>query len=620
MQYTSEQLKILKHDPTKHARILAGPGTGKSSIIISYIIKIHKNYPNKIVRLLTFTRAANRELIDKALKAGHDKVVSSTIHSFAISILLINPDTSGLPEPIRIADDWEWKELIRKDIARRLTTTATIVDKLKNEMSAHWESLSQEKDTKISKEIRARFIGMWEEHRRIYGYTLLAELPFRLKIALEGNSDLDLGELELLAIDEYQDLNACDLKCIKLISERGIAIIAIGDDDQSIYKFRKAHPAGIRNFTKEYKAINCPLTISHRCGKKILEWANYVIQGDITRPLKHSLKPGNNCPDGIVGYLVFNRENKEAEGIARLINWLTKKEKVPLEEILVLVRTKTIARLIKNTFKDHNICYADPEEALDLLCHRNTRKLLCILRLLTNKYDSLAWWTLLCLTKGIGNNTINEIYELARKNNSSFCEIIIKEAKNGFENITLSRGKLSVCVKKILEIIEKIEIPGDVKWGSWIKEQIKNKKLPDLPEGMEELLIKIDDFKDEIEQVSLNQYINQIEPVVKDIMNSKIPDRIRIMTIIRSKGLTVRATIIVGAEDGIIPHPKGDLQEERRLLYVGMTRASNYLYITRCQRRTGPTARSGLQNVAGRRLPCPFLNGGPISVKWVKSS
>jgi len=613
MKYTSEQLKIFKHDPTKHACILAGPGTGKSSTVISYISKIREKELNKIIKLLTFTRAANSELIDKTLKAGHEKVISSTVHSFAISILLTNPGTTNLPEPLRIADDWEWRELIRRDIARKLHTTVTMVDKLKNEMSAHWESLSPEKDDSISDETRGRFMGMWEEHRRMFGYTLLAELPFRLKIALEGNPNLDLGSLELIAVDEYQDLNACDLKCFRLISERGITVIAIGDDDQSIYKFRKAHPVGIRNFVKQYQAINYPLTISHRCGNKILNWANHVIQGDTSRPPRVSLRPGDNVSEGSVGYLVFTRENKEAKGVARLIKWLTDEEKIPLEEIFVLVRTKSIGKLIKDTLKRMEIPYSDPEEALNILHNENTRELLCILRLIINREDSLAWWALLHLTNGIGPNIINKIYELARLTKSSFGKTTIKESENKFKNISTSRNKIITRTREILELLEKIEPPNEVRWGNWIVEQIEKNMLPEIPDEMKKLLIKIDDFKDSIEQKGLGPYINQIEPVIRDITNSKTAGRVRIMSLSRSKGLTVRAAIIAGAEDGIIPHPRGDYQEERRLLYVGMTRPREYLYITRSLRRTGPTARSGQTNVAGMRCPCPFLDGGPVS-------
>jgi len=612
MEFTHEQKQILGHNPDKHACILAGPGTGKSSTIISYISELRKKHPDKVIRLLTFTRAANRELMEKITEIGQDTILSSTIHSFAISILLKNPGTSGLPEPLRMADDWEWRELIKKDFAKRLSTTAATVDKLKNEMSAQWESLSPEEDKNVSQEVRGHFMGLWEEHRRIFKYALLAELPFRLKIALEGNPDLDLGNLDLIAVDEYQDLNACDLKCIRIISEHGIVVIAIGDDDQSIYRFRKAHPAGIRNFPKEYQAVSYPLTISHRCGSKILEWANYIIQGDTSRLPKPSLRVGSNNSAGLVGYFVFNRESQEADGIANLVKWLNEKERVPLEEILILVRTGSIANLIENKFKELNICYADPEEALNLLHHQKTRELLCILRLFAKRKDSLSWWTILHLTHGIGHNTINEIYKLARQNDSSFGATIIAETENGFENIKLSKRNLLSRANEVLEIIGKLEVPDNARWGNWIKEQIKNRKLPELPSGMGELLTKIDNLKEEKDQIDLNQYVNQIEPVVKDMMNSKTSNRVRIMTLYRSKGLTVRATIIAGAEDGIIPHPIGDRQEERRLLYVGMTRSRNYLYITRCRRRTGPTARSGQTNVAKTRSGCPFLDGGPV--------
>jgi len=344
-----------------------------------------------------------------------------------------------------------------------------------------------------------------------------------------------------------------------------------------------------------------------------LEWANYVIRGDTSRTPKSSLRTGNNNSEGVVGYLVFNRENKEAEGVASFVKWLIEKEELPLEEILVLVRTGSLAKLIKATFKKLNILYSDPEEALNLLYHPNTRKVLCILRLSTNENDSLAWWTLLYLTEGIGHKAINEIYELARRRNSSFGATIIAEAKNEFRNIKSSKRKLLSRVQEILKIIEKLEVPNDDQWRDWIKEQVENQKLPKLPDGMEDLLTKIDSFKQEADKTDLNQYVNQIEPMTKDIMNSKIADRIRIMTLNRSKGLTVRATIIAGAEDGIIPHPNGDPQEERRLLYVGMTRPRDYLYITRCRRRTGPSARSGQANVAGTRRGCPFLDGSSVS-------
>ncbi len=615
MKFTEEQKKILEHDPEKHACILAGPETGKSSTVIGYISKVRKEYPEKTVRLLTFTRAANRELMDKIINAGQDTVISSTIHSFAISILLKkNPGASRLPEPIRIADDWEWNILIKKDLSKRLEVRTSYIAKLKNEMSASWESLSPQEDPSVPPEIRARFMGLWEEHGRIFGYTLLSELPFRFKIALESNPDLDLGNLELIAVDEYQDLNPCDLKCFRILAERGITILAIGDDDQSIYQFRKAHPEGIRSFPNEYDAKQYPLTISHRCGKKILEWANFVIQGDTSRAKKPSLSPSENNPEGVAKYLVFNRENSEAEGVCRLVKWLTEKEKIPYEEILVLVRTGNIAKLIKKHFKRAKIPFADPEDYLNILESPKTRYLLSILRILINKKDSLAWWAILELTKGIGQKTVNFFYDLARANNKQFGEIILQEMENGFENLSRDKRLVQSTAEKVFDIVNQVEISeSENQWGRWVNEQIRNGKLPTPEEGFSEILEKVDEEKSG-NDMDLSQYINQIEPEIKDIMNAKVENRLRIMTLSRSKGLTVRAVIIVGVENGIIPHPKArDYQEERRLLYVGMTRAEEYLFLTRCRRRTGLTARSGRKNVAGRRHGCSFLDGGPVN-------
>jgi DNA helicase II / ATP-dependent DNA helicase PcrA len=613
MEYTAEQLSFFDHDPSIHGRILAGPGTGKSSTLIGYIDKVRQQYPNKKPRLLTFTRAANGELTDKVLKAGHDKVLSSTAHSFAISILLSNPGMSSFSEPLRIADDWEWNELIKSDLSRRLRLGLSDVEKLKNEMSAFWESLAPEEDANISAEIRSRFMGLWEEHRRVYGYTLLAELPFRLKEALESEPDLNIGELNLLAVDEYQDLNACDLRCLRFLSERGVTLLAVGDDDQSIYRFRKAHPAGIRNFLDEYGANDYPLTISHRCGTKILEWANYVVGGDTTRSAdKPLLRAGDHNPEGAVAYLLFNRENTEAEEIVKLVKWLNSKQSIPLEEILVLARTGKIVKPIKEEFKKENIPFRDPEDFLCRLRQDNARELLSILHLLTNKNDSLAWWALLHLTRGVGSSAIGKIYDLALRDKIQFGDALIKESENDFQNISTGKKLVHDKARKVLHLIGALEIPEQGPWGSWIIERIEEGELPKVDNELIEVFKKIDSWKEDVSDLSLGQYVNQIEPMIKDIMNAKQEDFLRIMTLGRSKGLTVRAVIIAGVEDEVIPHPIGEIQEERRLLYVGMTRAREHLYITRARRRVGPTARSGRANVGQARRPCRFLEGGPV--------
>ena len=239
---TEEQQRIIDHDPARHARILAWPGTGKSATVIRFMLRLGDE--GKRGRLLTFTRAATNELKEKV--AEHPEVLDppSTVHSFAISTLLANPGASVLPEPIRIADDWEWKELVGVHLADLIDSTVRLVDRACAEMASNWESLEEFEDPNLPEEVRNRFAGAWEQHRRIFGYLLLSELPFRLLRALQDHADLDLGTWDVLVVDEYQDLNQCDISVLRQITYRDRTLIGAGDDDQSIYSFRRAHPIG----------------------------------------------------------------------------------------------------------------------------------------------------------------------------------------------------------------------------------------------------------------------------------------------------------------------------------------------------------------------------------------
>ena len=189
-------------------------------------------------------------------------------------------------------------------------------------MAANFESLTDEQDLGITDTERNRFRGAWNAHRRVLGYTLLSELPFALRRALKGHDDLDGIDFDLLLVDEYQDLNACDLDVLRLISEQGgCAVIGTGDDDQSIYSWRKAAPEGIRRFPNDYDpASDYSLSVTLRCGKSIIEWANHVISGDPDRPLDHpTLNALPDSPDGEVALLRFKNDRAEAKELLSLL-------------------------------------------------------------------------------------------------------------------------------------------------------------------------------------------------------------------------------------------------------------------------------------------------------------
>src|SRR5262249_9536419 len=223
---TEEQQLILDHVVGRHARILAGPGTGKSVTVIAWLAA---NHPVR-ARLLTFTRAATGELVQKlAQREDLELDRPSTIHAFCISVLLRNGGVGEFPKPFRMADDWETDTIVEPTLARRLNIGRRDVVKLFAELAANWESLNPAENPAVSAAVRARFIGGWQEHRSIMGYALLAELPYSLRSALRDHPDLEGTDYAVLVVDEYQDLNACDLDVLRRLAARGCAIVAAGD-------------------------------------------------------------------------------------------------------------------------------------------------------------------------------------------------------------------------------------------------------------------------------------------------------------------------------------------------------------------------------------------------------
>ena len=218
-------------------------------------------------------------------------------------------------------------------------------------MAAGWERLEPWQHQKIDSEMRARFLGSWHEHRNVYGYTLLSEIPYALQCALIAHDDLEGIDYDMLIVDEYQDLNACDLDVLSRIAQRGCFVVGAGDDDQSIYNsLRWAAPQGIRRFVKEdYPgAADYSLTISQRCGRRIIDWANYVIQGDPDRLPKDQLRSRAEAPAGEVALLAFNNDQQEAKGVCDLVQGLRTCEKLNSEDILILCRS------------DHNHSFSKP--------------------------------------------------------------------------------------------------------------------------------------------------------------------------------------------------------------------------------------------------------------------
>lgn len=230
---SQDQINAAGHIGT-HALLLAGPGTGKTKTITHRALALlieHKVLPENVL-VLTFTRVATHQLkmeIENVLKPlGSGCPHISTLHSFALKQLLKNSSqVDSLPMPLRIADDWEERNIIcenlRNDLSEHLQTILPAIhrpiDKIStlfNQLSADWETLRIEGDESQRTCRDGRFIGAWREHREMFGYTLRSELVYQLKKALEQIPDFKMeSKFRHILVDEYQDLNSCDLAVVE---------------------------------------------------------------------------------------------------------------------------------------------------------------------------------------------------------------------------------------------------------------------------------------------------------------------------------------------------------------------------------------------------------------------
>lgn len=621
---TPEQEAVLAHEATGHARILAGPGTGKSATVVSWVEKLLSSDSRPRIKLLTFTRAATGELAQKV--SAHPHLAEhrpGTIHSFSISVLLRNPGVGGFPEPLRIADDWENQKIIYPTLGRRIRVRADRIKRLFQELASNWESLAPEdapnEDPKVEPEERARFLGAWQEHREIFGYTLLSELPYALLHALQEHPDLEGTDYDLLVVDEYQDLNACDLEVLRLMSELGCRIVGVGDDDQSIYSFRKAHPEGIRRFPEDYTGCaDYPLSITHRCGSRIIAWASFVIEGDLSRsPDKRRLTPNEGSPPGEVALLSFAGNAAEARGIADVVQNLIQHEDIEPAEILILLRSDHHGHFsapIKAELHSRGIECSNPEYVNEVLADEDNRRQLAYLRLLVNKADSLAWATLFKLARGIGGSFTSFLYQKAQDKRTQFGQAVLDTYADEFEGgPVVSSNRAKAVVESALEWIDRVEVPAkapDDGWLRWVLDTLENGPGGPVGEDLHQLLDGIETLVDD--ESTLDRYLGQARPLAKDQAQNERKG-VRIMTMAASKGLTVEAAILGSLENEVIPRGDADREEERRLLYVAMTRAKRFLFGTWARRRTGPTSRAGRGRVQQRRTPTSLLRSGPVS-------
>jgi len=615
---TPDQIEAVGHK-NSHARLLAGPGTGKTFTlthrVLSMILK--ENIDPDGILLLTFTRLAARQLredLEKILKP-HNKTIPtvSTLHSFALKQILSNSRVvDSLPTPIRIADDWEERHIILEDLKVMLNLKEIDqVKKLLNRLSADWGNLNaDEQGWEQSFEI-PQFISAFRDHKVNYGETLRSELVYQLKKSLNQNGAFKLDkEYKYILIDEYQDLNPCDLAIVKEFADKGSELYVVGDDDQSIYGFRYANPRGIRDFPVNFKgAKKLALETCYRCDKKILTTAEFVANLDRDR-LPKPTRPRENAEDGEVKLLRFSNQYSEAKNVAIKIKSLIN-EGVPPKEILILFRgskNKLIPPFI-DEFNRLEIPYKETIES-EVEDNKEYRIILSLLRLLNEPKDCLAYRTLVQLEdNNLGTKCIETIHSICFGKRVSFIKAL--------DEINVNPSLIKQG-KKINEYLETIM--------SKLEKYRKITKMEDLVPLIVEENMKESPLRDKVlsslkkvitgEDQKIEEFLRSLSTASDEIEQDTEGEGISLLTMHQAKGLTFDVCFIVALEDEFIPGKNEDtnIDDERRLLYVSMTRPRHKLYMSYCNERIGGQKHSGRNSGIEQRTLTRFLKDIPSAI------
>jgi DNA helicase-2/ATP-dependent DNA helicase PcrA len=624
MTQDQDDQKIAASHIGSHARLLAGPGTGKTTTLTKRVCSLIKKRidPHNIV-VLTFTRAAaynlrqeiSRELSEYEIDPSH----ISTLHSFALRQLLKNLEiVDRLPLPLRIADDYEERCIIQKDIKDilGLNRIDDVKDKF-NHLSSDWQSLKADEEDWEKRYPDPRFLGAWQEHREAFGYTLRSELVYQLKRALEQSPDFHIEEpIDHLLVDEYQDLNRCDLALIKEITERGAELFCAGDDDQSIYGFRGADPEGIRRFPEDYsQSTLLELEYCRRCDRKVLDLACFVANLD-PRRIPKPLKPMKDARDGEVRILYFENQMEEANSVARLCHYLCEHGYEP-GKIMILLRSDrygAFSNPLKDALEAQEVPVAVKSDSpLDT---NEGRELFSILKLSIDLEDHLAWRTLLQIRNNrIGKKALSDIYNLARRDGIRFYEALCRTEKSPELFSRFGRrvvDEMENVRKLVSEFSLDIEDPRDFGLLEGISHLAE--RLIDDGKKRDKILNYLQEMIESSGAANLKQFLSTFSTSMGDDEQEIEIDKVNIMTMHKAKGLTADVVFIVAAEDEYIPGRQiGEkVDDERRLLYVSLTRAKHLLFITYCHKRTGQQRHTGRDSGQLRRDLTRFLRDSPI--------
>ena len=620
--------------------ILAGAGSGKTRVVthrIAYLIEEMGVRPWNILAI-TFTNKAASEMrarVDDIAGFGSDQIWVSTFHSMCVRILRRHSDRLGFDTSFTIYDTDDQKTVM-KEVCKKLE-----IDTKQMKERTLMGIISKAKDELISpEEFALNSMGDYKQQK-------VADVYKEYQDALKKNNAMDFDDLivktvelfkncpeilenyqerfQYIHVDEYQDTNTAQFELVRLLANKYRNLCVVGDDDQSIYKFRGANISNILDFEKVFSdARVIKLEQNYRSTQNILDAANEVIKNNIER--KEKALWTNQGEGERLHYRQFDTAFEEAEYIAFDILKKRRNGDVDFGDCAILYRTNAQSRILEERFVREGIPY-ELVGGTNFYARKEIKDMLAYLKTIDNGKDDLAVKRIINIPKrGIGAATLNKVQDYADEENLSFFDAMCQAdriytlGRSGvklapFVNmIQVFRSKVKVYgLKKLMEDI--LETTGYIEYLRETEEEDAEDRI----DNINELITKIAVYEESHEEPSLSEFLEEVA-LVADVDKLKEDDnRVLLMTLHSAKGLEFPHVYLAGMEDGIFPsymtimdEDPTAIEEERRLAYVGITRAMKDLTLTSARMRMirGETQYNPVSRFV-REIPSHLMDNRP---------
>ena len=600
--------------------VIAGAGSGKTSVLIQHIIYLieKKNIKPEHILAVTFTNKAANEMKERIAKLTHAdseqkslkyRIWIGTFHAICVRILHQHIKYLGFHKSFNIYDKNDTQRLIRKCLnildldskQYRPKTIYNIIENAKNKLID---------ENKFSEEA----IGFYNK--------IVAKIYKKYQEEIIKNQSLDYGDLILktvqllqdypeilchyqdkfkhILVDEYQDINHAQYILIKLLSQKSKNLFVVGDPDQSIYRFRGAELSNIIHFEDDFPECKVvKLEQNYRSSDIVLKGAYFVIKNNTYRKEKGlwtDRKGGEK-----IKYYESNSAIDEAEFIAREIEYLKRNEKMSWYHFVVLYRTNAQSRSFEEVFARKNIPFR-LIGGIRFYERKEIKNLIYLLKLIDNPYDKECCRRWLEMDKmGIGTKGIEKLTDISNKEKKSILDILPDYLQTSGNRIS---SKNNEKIRKYLRIFMNLRksnmsisslsesLVARINYYSMLDDEDDKIKKENKIENVKAFLQSVREYEKLHTQSNLNEFLTYISLIsdVDSLKISKDGDVVNLMTLHCAKGLEFPVVFLTGLEEGVFPHNRSltsqsNLEEERRLCYVGMTRAMDKLYLTYSWRR-----------------------------------